>query len=82
MHFTALSHSASARRLLCLAAGAALAGLVLTGCGGDETPTGSAFTQALGKNYTDLSNQAAALPVPPDEDEGFFSSIFNMFRIQ
>ena len=58
----------------CLAASAAFAGLVLTGCASDDaTGTGSAFTQALGKNYSDLGNQAAALPVPPEEgDEGIF----------
>jgi outer membrane protein OmpA-like peptidoglycan-associated protein len=79
MPSTARAQGAFARRLLCLAASAAFAGLVLTGCASDDETTGSAFTQALAKNYGDLSNQAAALPVPPEADEGFFGSIFNIF---
>ena len=78
MHSTSHAQGALARRFLCLAASAAFAGLVLTGCASDDAATGSAFTQALSKNYGDLSNQAAALPVPPD-DEGFFGSLFNIF---
>jgi outer membrane protein OmpA-like peptidoglycan-associated protein len=79
MSSTACAKGAFARRFLCLAASVAFAGLVLTGCASDDQATGSAFTQALAKNYGDLSNQAAALPVPPDADEGFFDSIFNIF---
>ena len=78
MPSTAHAQGAFARRILCLAASVAFAGLVLTGCASDDEATGSAFTQALAKNYGDLSNQAAALPAPPD-DEGFFGSLFNIF---
>lgn len=54
--------------------------LALAGCSdsddfSDATATGSAFSQALFKDYTDLSTQAAAMPAAPttDTDDGFFS---------
>ena len=45
-------------------------------------PTGSPFTQALAKNYTDLANQAAALPVPPEADDGFFDQSLRSVRLR
>jgi OOP family OmpA-OmpF porin len=59
------------------------ASLVLAGCMGDEdlTATGSPFSQALFRNYTDLATQAAAAPAPPsaDSEGGFFSDLLNVF---
>ena len=58
------------------------AGLVLAGCADDEdvTATGSPFSQALFKDYTDLSTAAASAPAPEGADNGgFFSDMFNMF---
>src|SRR5581483_10096397 len=76
-----IAHRATARRLACLTAFAAL--VALTGCSGDDTDTGSAgsaFTQALGKDYADLANQASSLPAPPEQG-GFWSSldVFGLF---
>jgi OOP family OmpA-OmpF porin len=39
------------------------------------TATGSPFTQALFKDYSDLSHQAAGLPAPPPEEEDFWDSL-------
>jgi len=62
-----------------LAFGAAsLAILVLAGCADDDsTPSNSAFSQALFKDYTDLANQAASAPAPQanNSNEGFLDSI-------
>ena len=60
--------------LLCL-------GLALAGCAGDDevVATGSPFSQALFKDYTDLATQAASAPAPQAQDTGFFSDIFGMF---
>ena len=73
---------AAARRLLCLAAFTACAGLALTGCSSDDAipSTGSPFTQALAKDYGDLANQAASLPAPRAEG-GFLDSldVFGLF---
>ena len=59
------------------------ASLVLAGCMGDEdlTATGSPFSQALFRNYTDLATQAAAAPTPPsaNSEGGFFSDLTNIF---
>jgi len=56
-------------------------GLALAGCAGDEdvAATGSPFSQALFKDYTDLATQAASTPAPQAQDAGFFSDIFGMF---
>src|SRR6185437_6432397 len=56
-------------------------GLALAGCAGDDevTASGSPFSQALFKNYTDLATQAAAAPAPEVQDTGFFSDLFGMF---
>lgn len=56
--------------------------LALSACsdlfgGGDEPTPGSPFTQGLATGYTDLANQADALP---DEDSGMFSTLtFGLF---
>ena len=71
------------RRLTMLAAASVLA-ISLAGCSslfGDDDDTdaaatpGSAFTQALGKDYTDLASQASSLPAEPGADQGFFDSL-------
>ena len=65
------------RRLTMLAAAGVLA-LGLAACSSDDAEdvgAGSPFTQALAKDYGDLSAQAAALPAEPAEDSGFFSSL-------
>jgi outer membrane protein OmpA-like peptidoglycan-associated protein len=55
-------------------------GLALAGCAGDEeVASGSPFSQALFKDYTDLATQAASAPAPQAQDTGFFSDIFGMF---
>jgi outer membrane protein OmpA-like peptidoglycan-associated protein len=62
-------------RRLTMLAGAAILVLGLAACSSDEDlGEGTAFTQALGKDYTDLSSQAAALPAEPAES-GFFDSL-------
>lgn len=56
-------------------------GLVLAGCAGDEdvTASGSPFSQALFKDYTDLATQASSAPAPQAQDTGFFSDVFGIF---
>ena len=56
-------------------------GLALAGCAGDDevTASGSPFSQALFKDYTDLATQAASAPAPQVQDTGFFSDVFGMF---
>jgi outer membrane protein OmpA-like peptidoglycan-associated protein len=56
-------------------------GLALAGCAGDDevTASGSPFSQALFKDYTDLATQAASAPAPEAQDTGFFSDLFGMF---
>ncbi len=56
--------------------------LSLAGCAGNEdvTASGSPFSQALFKNYTDLSTQAASAPAPQAEDTGFFSDLTGIFE--
>ncbi len=79
MRMNGFSSGAATRRLVFLTCFTALAGTALTGCAGDEGPTGTPFTQALAQNYTGLSEQAAALPAPSEPDEGFFGGLFNIF---
>ena len=60
-----------------LAAAGVLA-LGLAACSSDDAEdaaAGTPFTQALAKDYGDLSAQAAALPAEPAEEGGFFSSL-------
>jgi outer membrane protein OmpA-like peptidoglycan-associated protein len=65
---------AALHRLVLLIAAAGLTP-VLIACSSDEdVGTGTPFTQALGKAYTDLSAQAAALPAAPVESS-FFQSL-------
>lgn len=63
------------RSLILSAAAIALAG-GLAACSSDDDVTlgGSPFTQALGRDYTNLSAQAATLPPAPDaqSDDGWF----------
>lgn len=59
-------------------------GLALAGCADNEdmAATGSPFSQALFKDYTDLATQAAAAPAPQatDNNEGFFSDLLGIFE--
>ena len=82
MRFIA-DHRGNGRRLTMLAAASVLA-ISLAGCSslfGDDEDTdaaaapGSAFTQALGKDYTDLASQASSLPAEPGAEQGFFDSL-------
>src|SRR3954470_11191966 len=62
-------------RRLSMFAAAALLAAGLAACSSDEDlAEGTPFTQALGKDYTDLATQASALPAAPVES-GFFSSL-------
>lgn len=69
------------RRLLSLSV--LCASLALAGCMADEdvVASGSPFSQALFKDYTDLASQAAAAPAPQSLDNGggFFSDLLSMF---
>ena len=69
------------RRLLSLSV--LCASLALAGCMADEdvVASGSPFSQALFKDYTDLASQAAAAPAPQSLDNGggFFSDLLGMF---
>jgi len=60
------------------------AGLVLAGCAGNEDviASGSPFSQALFRDYTDLALQADAAPAPQslENDSGFFSDLINVFN--
>ena len=59
---TTAASSGKGRRLAILAAASVLA-LGLAACSSDDDATaGSPFTQALQKDYSDLSGQASALP--------------------
>jgi len=65
------------RRLSGFAAAGSLA-LILAGCGGDEgVATGSPFSQALYKDYSDLATQAAAAPAP-ESNTSFFEDPFGL----
>ena len=55
----------------------ALAACSDLGFGGDETPTGSPFSQALYKDYSDLATQAAAAPAP-ESNSSFFDDPFGL----
>ena len=75
MRFFAVS-SGQGRRLAILAAASVLA-LSLAACSSDsdEATAGSPFTQALSKDYGDLSGQAAALPAEPGAETSFWDSL-------
>ncbi|HEX3753870.1 MAG TPA: OmpA family protein [Rhizomicrobium sp.] len=77
--FNSLSHSSARAGILVVAAAFALG---LAACSSnmddleDATATGSPFTQALFKDYSDLAHQAAALPpVTAPSSGGFFDSL-------
>src|SRR5580693_3092549 len=75
MRLSAFNRGAVPVRGALMTASAALIALSLAGCADDDTTGGTPFTQALAKDYTDLSTQAAALPVP-NQDTGFFAGLF------
>jgi len=63
------------RRLIMLAAAGVLAaGLAACSSDDEEETTGTPFTQALSKDYSDLSGQASALPAEAAESS-FFDSL-------
>jgi len=63
------------RRLIMLAAAGVLA-IGLAACSSDsEEAAGTPFTQALSKDYNDLSGQASALPAEPAAESSFFDSL-------
>jgi outer membrane protein OmpA-like peptidoglycan-associated protein len=73
--------SGHGRRLPLLLAAGALA-LGLAACAGDMDETeasGSAFTQALFKDYSDLANQASALPADAAPEDSSFWDGLNPF---
>jgi OOP family OmpA-OmpF porin len=75
---TFAASSGLGRRLTMLAAAGILAA-GLAACSSDEdTASGSPFTQALQKDYTDLSSQASALP-PDAASEPSFLEALNPF---
>jgi outer membrane protein OmpA-like peptidoglycan-associated protein len=75
-----MSADRAARRKIARALVLSMAGLALAAglaaCSSDDAmeSTGSPFTQALARDYTDLSTQAGNLPPPPQaqSDEGWF----------
>jgi outer membrane protein OmpA-like peptidoglycan-associated protein len=72
---TIAASSGKGRRLAMLAAASILA-IGLAACSSDDdTASGSPFTQALQKDYTDLSSQASALPAEPAADTSFWDSL-------
>ncbi len=84
MRFLA-NNRGNGRRLTMLAAASVMA-ISLAGCsslfgdddGTDDTAAASgssAFSQALGKDYTDLASQASSLPAEPGQEQGFFDSL-------
>ncbi len=80
MRFVTISRG-HCRRLTMLAAAGVLA-LGLAACSSDDAEdagAGTPFTQALAKDYGDLSAQATALPAEPAEDSGGFFSSLNPF---
>jgi OOP family OmpA-OmpF porin len=57
-------------------AAAGIFALGLTACSSDDdTASGSPFTQALQKDYTDLSSQASALPAESGSEPSFWDSL-------
>ncbi|HEX4028440.1 MAG TPA: OmpA family protein [Rhizomicrobium sp.] len=72
---TIAASSGKGRRLAMLAAASILA-IGLAACSDDDdTASGSPFTQALQKDYSDLSSQASALPAEPAADTSFWDSL-------
>jgi OOP family OmpA-OmpF porin len=76
MRFSAVSRG-QGRRMVMLAAAGVLA-ISLAACSSDEdTAAGTPFTQALSKDYNDLSGQASALPA--EKTESSFLDSLNPF---
>jgi OOP family OmpA-OmpF porin len=70
--------SRGTRRGLAMLATASILTLGLAACSSDDAEdagAGTPFTQALAKDYGDLSAQAAALPAESTEEKGFFDSL-------
>ena len=68
--------ASSGRGRLAMLAAAGILALGLAACSSDDdTTSGSSFTQALQKDYTDLSSQASALPADAASEPSFFDSL-------
>ncbi|HUE65114.1 MAG TPA: OmpA family protein [Rhizomicrobium sp.] len=68
--------ASSGKGRLAMLAAAAIVALGLAACSSDDdTTAGSGFTQALQKDYSDLSSQASALPAEPGSEPSFFDSL-------
>src|SRR3954451_21704982 len=63
------------RRLIMLAAAGILAAGLAARSSDEEETTGTPFTQALSKDYSDLSGQASALPTEPAAQSSFWDSL-------
>jgi outer membrane protein OmpA-like peptidoglycan-associated protein len=74
MRFFAAS-GGKGRRLVMLAAAGILAAGLAACSSDDEEATGTPFTQALSKDYSDLAGQASALPAEPAAESSFFDSL-------
>jgi outer membrane protein OmpA-like peptidoglycan-associated protein len=75
MSFFAASSGHSRRLIMLAAAGILAIGLSACSSDSDDAAAGSPFTQALAKDYGDLSAQASALPSEPAADTSFFDSL-------
>ena len=72
---TIAASSGKGRRLAMLAAASILV-MGLAACSDDDAATsGSPFTQALQKDYSDLSSQASGLPADPSSEGSFWDSL-------
>jgi OOP family OmpA-OmpF porin len=74
MRFLAAS-GGQGRRLVMLAAAGILAAGLAACSSDDEETTGTPFTQALSKDYSDLAGQASALPADPEAEGSFLDSL-------
>jgi len=74
MRLFAASRGQGRRLIMLAAAGILAAGLAACSSDSDEETTGTPFTQALSKDYSDLSGQASALPAEAAESS-FFDSL-------
>jgi outer membrane protein OmpA-like peptidoglycan-associated protein len=77
MRFFAASRGAGRGLVMLAAAGVLSIGLAACSSDSDEETTGTPFTQALSKDYSDLSGQASALPA--DKQETSFLDSLNPF---
>ncbi|MEO8301697.1 MAG: OmpA family protein, partial [Rhizomicrobium sp.] len=74
MRFLGASGGQGRRLIMLAAAGILAAGL--TACSSDdEEASGTPFTQALYKDYSDLAGQASALPADPAAESSFWDSL-------